>query len=282
MSSRLILMLFAILIINGCDQKASEPAEGSSALVSEILATVNGEAITQQDVDSMIQRTFSDFEQALLNKQTQGNVLQSLIASKAMQQVMRQELSKQQIELIENKTKAYQEELYVKEYLLKNATLKPVSTKAIQSYYERNIEEFGGGESTTIELLKSASKPTESQRDAILTAVAKLKLESDWSKFANTNTDLGLQHFRSVVQPGLFDPVIEQTIKPLKRGDVSGVVFVKQIPHIIKIVDKQAISAKPLASVSAIIRKKLAAVELKKAIKDASDGVVQKVDVQIQ
>ena len=47
-------------------------------------------------------------------------------------------------------------------------------------------------------------------------------------------------------------------------------------------VDKKQNSAKPLASVSASIRKKLAAIELKKAIKKASDDVVQKVDVQIQ
>lgn len=275
-----VLSLLFLFAITGCQKSTDE--QNAPVSQSPVLATVNSQSITEKDVDFMIQRTFSDAENALVNDETRRNVLQSLIASKSMQTVMLQELSVEKLTDIENKAKAYQEELYVKEYLLKNAKPKPISSKAIQSYYERNIANFGGGESITIELLKSASKPSESQRDAILKAIAKLKADTNWAEFVSTNNELGLQHFRSVVQPGLFEPVIEQSIKPLKVGDSSGVIFVKQVPHIIKVINKQKNVAKPLASVSASIRKELAAIELKKAIKKASDDVVQKVDVQIK
>ena len=282
MTLRVFFISLAVLGLGACEQKPTQTSETKKKVGSAVLATVNSDPITQQDVDFMITRTFSDAEKAIASQEMQRNVLQSLIASKAMQKLMQQELSKEQIKIIENKTKAYQEELYVKEYLLKNATPKPISSKMVQSYYERNLDEFGGGESTSIELLKTAAKPSENQRNTILSSVEKLKTQSNWADFAKNNTDLGLQFFRSKIQPGLFDPAIEQAVKSLDAGDVSGVVFVKQIPHIVKVLDKQKNAAKPLSTVSSAIRKKLAAIELKKAIKTATDDVVKKVDVSIQ
>jgi len=277
MNIRTSLLLPVIFIVSACNQASVE-----SEPLAAAIATVNGDAITQEDVDFMIQRTFSDPENALKSKETRENVLQSLIASKAMQQAMLKTLPAEKINFIENQTQSYREELFVKEYLLNSAKPKPISTKSVQSYYERHIEEFGGGERTTIELLKTANKPNESQRNSILSIVSQLKANSDWAEFAQSNPELGLLHYRSVVQPGLFDKSIEQSIKFLKEGDLSEIIFVNQVPHLIKVIDKQEITAKPLASVSASIRKKLAAIELKKAIKKASEDVVKQANVQIK
>jgi hypothetical protein len=62
----------------------------------------------------------------------QAKVLESLIASKAMQQKMRATLSEGKLADIKNRAMAFEEELYVKEYLTEFATPAPVSSKMVQ------------------------------------------------------------------------------------------------------------------------------------------------------
>ena len=117
MNLRTLFVLASLAFLASCNDEQAEQSSSQETSSSVVLAKVNSQPITQKDVDFMIQRTFSNAEKALLNQQTRDNVMQSLIASTAMKQVMLNELSEEQIELIESKTKAYQEELYVKEYL---------------------------------------------------------------------------------------------------------------------------------------------------------------------
>lgn len=275
-----ISLVTSVLLLAGCNQETVE--QQANVPLSVVLATVNGAPITQADVDFTIQRTFSTIDKSLVDAVFERKVLDSLIAAKAMKQVVEKDLSSDKLASISHTVKAYEEELYIKEYLVQNASPKPVSTKMIQSYYERFPEQFGGGFSTTIELVKTPSRPTELQRNFIIDNIVKLKESTDWATFAKQNDALGLQFFRAKMQAGLFDPVIAQTVASLRAGDVSDMVFVKNVPHLIKVVEKEKISAKPLASVSDQIRKKIAAIELKKAIKLASESVIENANVQIK
>jgi len=122
-----------ILLITSTEQQAQ----------SKALATVNGEAITQDDIDFMITRTFSGSEQLFFNDEMQAKILDSLI----------------RLSDIKNRTKAFEEELFVKEYLTEFATPEPVSSKMVQDYYQQYPEEFGGGESREFEMLATSAKP---------------------------------------------------------------------------------------------------------------------------
>lgn len=267
------------------DKHATQKVESNEApqsVQSPVLAKVNNEEITQADVDFLIERTFSSFQQLNADDQLREKVLQSLVASKAMKQSVIKDLSSDELSAIKRRINAYGEELYVKEYLARNASPVPVSTKMVQDYYDSHLEEFGGGESRVFEMLRTSNTPTEQQRDQILDAVKGIKAEADWSTFAEQNKEaLGLVFQRSTMQPGLLNPSIESALKALKQNEVSNVVLVDGKPHLLRLIEIKERAPESLSSVSANIRKKLSAIQLKKAVKNAADEVVKKAAVVI-
>lgn len=277
------LSLMAVVMLAACNSErdTATPERASQAIPSPTLVTVNGEAITQADVDFMIERTFSGAEQLFVDQQAQSKVVESLIATRAMKQVMLTELPVEELSDIEQKTKAYQEELYVKAYLVEHATPQPVSTAMVENYYKANLQEFGGGEQKSFEMLRAQNQPSESQRDAIFAAFNQAKSSNDWSQFAASNADkLSLNYTQSVMRPGLLDASLETALRGLSKGQISEVLLVKGMPHLVRVSEVQTLPAKPLASVSADIRKKLAAQQLRKAIKKASDDVIQNAEIE--
>jgi hypothetical protein len=129
-----------LLPIAACDSgtRQSDNVEDKDSVQSEqenskVLVTVNGETISQADVDFMISRTFSGSEALFLDEKMQAKVLDSLIASKAMRQSMLKALPEEDRVQIQQRAKAYEEELYVKEYLVQNATPEPVTSAMVQN-----------------------------------------------------------------------------------------------------------------------------------------------------
>lgn len=274
--------LLLMLSLAACNQAPSNPESSLDSPeqqdVSAVLATVNGEAITQNDVEFMINRTFSGADQLFFDDTMQGKVLDSLIASKAMKQSMASSLDADTLLDIQKRTDAFNEELFVKEYLVQHATPQPVSSAMVNDYYERYPEEFGGGESRVFEMLSTANTPNETQRDAILNAVATLKTNSDWAAYA-ANNELGLVHKKATMRPGLFNSNIENAVKLAALNSASDVVLVNGIPHLIRVLKVSTLPPKPLNEVSAQIRKKLAALQLKKAVKEASATAIANASV---
>ena len=290
----LLLILSMLASLAACQQQqdtpetdAVEPINTSAATTaappslpsSDVLATVNGENITEQDVEFMIGRTFSSSDRLFDSQQFREKVLQSLIASKAMRQSITKELSTDEQQELQQKIVAYSEELYVKEYLTQHATPDPVTTAMVTDYYEKNLEQFGGGELKSIEILKANNKITETEREQLLTALPAIRQAIDWQKYAQSAT-LRLSYLRSKVQPKLLEPALEIAAKKLSQGDASDIIFIDSIPHIIRVVAIDKIPAKPLSAVSASIRKKLAALQLKKAVKKASEFAIANAKVE--
>lgn len=278
----LVLTLLSALLLAACGQQKSgeqsKEAVDDPAESSPVLATVNGEAITQADVDFMISRTFSGAEQMLMDESLQAKVLDSLIASSAMRQKMLTDLPEDTLQDIESRTKAFREELLVKEYLVQHATPQPVSSKMVQEYYTQYPEEFGGGETRSFEMLATAQKPDEATRDKILDLAASLKGNANWPAFGANNA-VGLNYKKAQMQPGLFEPALENAIKSTPQGEVSEVAIVNGRPHIVRVLSVEKLPAKPLVEVSGEIRKKLAALQLKKAVKAASDTATSEATV---
>jgi hypothetical protein len=285
MKIKSILLAFCLLLV-ACEQatielKGEPEVSTEQEDQSEVLAKVNGEPITQDDIDFMIQRTFSGSEQLFFNEEMQGKVLESLIASKAMQQKMRATLSEDRLADIKSRTMAFEEELYVKEYLTEFATPEPVSSKMVQDYYQQYPEEFGGGDSIAFEMLATTTKPSADQRDAILAQARVIKDSADWSAFANDN-ELGLVYKNVVLQSGLLAPELERAVKNTKVGETSDMVLIKGVPHAVRVTSVTTLPAKPLSAVSAQIRKKLAALQLKKSVKAASEAAISEAKVERQ
>ena len=268
------LLLVPCLFVSACEQQASDVTESPKQEIQlDVLASVNGEVITQADIDFMIGRTFSGSEQLFFNDEMQAKVLDSLIASKAMQHKMRATLPDAKLADIKNRTMAFEEELFVKEYLTEFATPEPVSSKMVQDYYNQYPEEFGGGERRAFEMLATTTKPPEATRDVIFAMAETIKGKANWSNFANNN-DVGLVHKVATMQPGLFAPALERTVKSTKVGQTSDVVLIKGVPHMVRVTSTNVLPVKPLSEVSANIRKKLSALQLKKSVKSASKAAI--------
>jgi len=259
----------------------SDPAISEQQDTSEVLAVVNGEDITEADVEFMIDRTFSNVDRMFDSAQLREKVLQSLVASKAMRQSMHKTLGSEELTEIKRKSDAYTEELYVKAYLTENATPEPVTTDMVNDYYSRNPEQFGGAEIKSIEILKAKTKLAEKQRESLLSSLPTIKQTKDWQNFAKAS-ELGLSYLRVKVQPGLLDSALEIAAKKLDIGKTSDVIFIKGLPNVIRAIKTETVAPKPLSSVSGSIRKKLAALQLKKAVKKASDEVIKSATVEFK
>jgi hypothetical protein len=192
-------------------------------------------------------------------------------------------LSTEDLAEIQRKTNAYKEELFVKEYLMQYAVPEPVTTKMVANYYNNNLQQFGGAIVKVVELLNTVRKPSEQQRDQFLSSVNAIKDSRDWKVYAKKESaQLGLVYSKAKVQPGLLDEALESIVQKLAVNEMSDVLFVKGVPTIVRVLDQQQLRAKPLAEVSPDIRKKLAPLQLKKAVRKASEEAVKEAEVIIK
>ncbi len=278
----LLLILVLTLVVTACEEPKKITEEKEETAEPIVLATVNGEKITENDLDNAIQRVFSESQRFIINddEKIKQKVLQSLISSKAMMIQLKNSASKNTLEEIEQKTQSYKEELFVKEYLSRNAKPEPVTELMVENYYKENQELFGKESIKTVELL-SGNKATASKLDTIISDFSKLDKITDWKNYAKSTESYTLNYKIVNFKQGLLDKKLDNAIKDLKLNEASSVVIISEVPHIARVIDIKTIPPKALAEVSTDIRKRLAPLQLKKAIKKVSEDVVQEVEVVI-
>lgn len=272
----------ALLVLVGCsvglfgcgDKKESDK---STELV---LATVNKEAITRADVDFTIERSFDRAYITRVDADLQQKILDSLIASRAMKQLVTQELSADEIDKIKRSSQAYEEELYVKAYLQRHTSAEPVTAEMVQEYYTQHPEEFGAESIRNFELLKAPNNLAEKQRDLLLGKVGVIRSTPDWTKAAASwQQELGLQYQQGRSKTGLLDKQLEQQIDNLKEGETSAVFYVDGAPYLVRVNKVVQSVPKSLGEVSGDIRKRLAPLMLRNAVKKSSDEARAKTQV---
>ena len=279
LSQSITILLGSILLLNGCnyteEKKHETPIEQR-----DILAHVNNEVITDEDLQFFINKTFANGSIAIRNTEIKKNILASLVASKAMKIAMQAELSKDKINEIKIKAQHYKEELFIKEYLQQYAIPEPVSSAMISDYYQEHLEQFGQVKMKTVEILQRKTKLDEGERDAILASLSIINTETNWQSYAEKEgRTLGLSYVETKFSSGLFDNNIDEVIEGMEVGEQAKITFVQGQPYIVRVISVQTLPAKPLSSVNAEIRKKLAALQLKKAVKESTEKVLQKVNV---
>lgn len=276
------LLTALVVFVSACNDSKTSATGGEVSPAAVVLATVNGKEITEDDVDFMIERTFSNADQLFIDAAIKDKVLQSLIAASAMRHAMETTLSADDLEVIRRKTNAFEEELFLKAYLVESAVPNPVTTAMVTDYYDRYPEQFGGITVKTFEQLSISGKPSDTQRDAFLGSIGALKKDKSWQVFADKKQALSLVYKKAKLQPGLFDKRLEAALKNMQPGEVSDVVFINKVPTLARVIAVDVLSPKPLHEVSAGIRKKLAPLQLKKAVKAASEKAVKNAEVVIK
>lgn len=275
-----ILMPGVLLFgLSGCGLK-EQPKELESQN-STVVAHVNDEVITQADVDFMLERMLKGQAFAQVDNTLRKKVLESLISSRAMKIQMQSLLSQEEKSEILRSVKAFEEELYVKEYLANHVVPEPVTLEMIQAYYDKHPEEFGGGTVRDFQLLVFSNARDQESRDKFLSAVPEIKFAQDWKATKSRWSELyALQYQEGRAQPGLLDQALEHAINSLNVTETSDLVYVNNQIYLVRINNITQLAPRPLADVSANIRKQLAAQQLRAAVKKASEDVLTKVEVK--
>ena len=270
-----IALVFAL---SACGEKA-DVADTPKPVV---LATVNGESITQADVDFMLERMLSNQAMVQVDEVLRKKVLDSLIASRAMKLQVQSAMAPEELAQVAQSVKSYEEELFVKEYLAKNVTPEPVSLEMVQAYYDSHQQEFGAEAIRDFQLLVLRDAKDEKKRDSLLAAASSIKSMADWRQKSKELTQkYGLQFQEGRNKSGLLDKSLEQAINKLGQGETSDVIYLDDGIYLARVTQVTQTAPKPLAEVSADIRKKLAAQQLRAAVKKASEDVLTKVEVKL-
>lgn len=281
-ATSLVLSGALLLSVSGCGSKDQQNEPSSQRDQSPVVAQVGDENITQADVDFMLERMLKGQTLAQADEALRQKVLDSLIASRAMKIQMETSLAAEEKELIMRSAKAYEEELYVKQYLADHVVPEPVTLEMVQAYYDKNPQEFGGAAVHDFQMLVFNNAKDQQARDKFLAAVPEIKATKDWLSAKNQWAQLyGVQYQEGRARPGLLEPTLEQAISRLNATEISDLIYANDQIYIVKVTTLTQLTPKPLTDVSANIRKQLAAQQLRSAVKKASEDVLTKVEVKV-
>jgi len=238
----------------------------SSLAVANTLVTVNGKAITQQEVDSeLMQATQGRFNQVPADKQQQlrGQVLEQLVAKELIFEdaqktgVMKSKDFKDEYNKVLKRVK---KELAIQVWQKRELDKVKVSSKEVKKYYDENKEEFNEKESVHA---RHILVKTEDEANTIVKELKGLKakkLESKFIELAKSKStgpsgpkggDLG--YFAQ----GQMVPEFNKEVFSMKVGTISAPVKTQFGYHVIYLQDKKASKTRAYTEVKPFIEQRL-------------------------
>lgn len=283
-----IILSMAIFtaVLFGCNGQSSDKASTQSldevvSLPNEdvILATVNGTNITEYDLEQAIQTTFGDSFHP--DAEARQKILESLVTSRAISQARTNVMTPEEKATLVKKTEGYKEQLLVKQYLSDQTTPEPVTQEMVEEYYNSHTERFGGKTLRTYEMIMSTREMTQGERDKVMAALGDASEKKEWKAFVEPLKAKGypVSFRQGQTDEKLLEPQLKQIMSSLKKGEVSNLSFVQGTAYLVRIVEEEKVSPRPLKEVSAEIRKTLVPIQLKKAVKEASKKVLETAEV---
>lgn len=285
------MLVMLSIALAGCDsgKKTSISSEAetndadestSQGYPDDTLAVVNGSAITEAQVQFSLENNFDFTTQHTGGEKLRKSILDSLIASEVIKQHAQSELSSDTLEQIRLQAAAYENELFIKEYLSAKIKPEPVSAKMVEEYYNQNPDKFGGAQIKTFELLKT-TKEDETARDQFLAEIPVIRQSEDWKTVSSKwKEKLGLTYQRAEAVPGVLIKELKTLVDRLKVGESSDAAFIKGNIHLIRVTDVRTIAPKPLVQFKTQIRESLAPMQLRDAIKKVSDQLIENAEIQ--
>lgn len=269
--------------MQNAEQKIEGAAETSvpSASRNRVLAKVNGSEITADQMDIVIEKTLGENALSVMNEEMEQKILDSMVASRAMALLAEQDLNMNEREQLDLKVAAYREELLVKDYLMAQTTPKPVTNQMVKDYYAAHPEKFGGAVRKQVDYLEIGKGFGEDKRAVLYKTLGALTATSDWQQASKKLEGEGfsVNQVSATINPALTDEPLKSLVAKTPIGEVSPVKIDNNI-YILRVNNEEKVPAKPLAEVSADIRKALAPVQLKKAVKEVSDKALEQMQVE--
>ncbi|MCX4028259.1 peptidyl-prolyl cis-trans isomerase [Endozoicomonas sp. SM1973] len=267
--------------LNQNEHQHQSTEEVNTADDDQKIAKVGDWFITQQELDFVTERTVGSSTLAVMYDQIGVKLLESLVVSKAMAQQASAALSVDEKTALELKVKAYREELLVRQYLADNAKVEPVTDQMIQDYYQKHPEKFGGITRKRYRLIKTINLPANKLTEAS-ELFSEISQNSNWqeavAELKKQNIIASIQ--TAEVNPALISDGIKKLLEGTAQGQLSPVTVVNGNLYRLEVVAEIKTPAKTLVAVSDEIRKILAPLQLKQAVKTASEEAVKDLKVE--
>jgi hypothetical protein len=276
-----VVFCFA-LMVTACS--TDQDSDSFKALPGDdkVLARVNDSTITRYDLELSMTSTLGAQGAKMLDDGGKKSMLDSLVAARAIAQAQEKTLTARDRAVLDKQTAAYREQLLVKMYLAQNTTAEPVSQQMVADYYQQHPEQFGAKTIKQYEVINSQAALTDALRDKLLAALQNADRQKDWAAWSTKLKRNGLD---VVYKSGNADPAIlgadlRSQLGALQAGQSASLSFTGGQVSLARVTGEKKIAPRPLKDVSAQIRKALLPVQLKKAVKQASDQVLTQAKVQ--
>ena len=273
-----------LLALSGCGKGNSSGMAAKPSVAETIepaLVTVNGEAITEGQLDYAMTRTLGDNAGVLVGPEVRDKVLQSLVQSRAIAQQAQKELDADQTAFMQEQVRAYREELLVKNYLQQHTDPQPVTTQQVKEYYEKNPELFGGEVIRSFEYITSAGPLADLDRENLKAKFDAVVTAKDWKQVSEQMVKAGLpvKYKQAEMSTKLLPANIKEMVTKAK---VAEGVEIRTRPDVVmlRVLAEKVTEAKPLQTVSADIRKTLAHKQMKEAVKFMASQVMSQAKVE--
>lgn len=279
------LISLLCLFLVACDN-SNQAVDVETTLLkdaSPVLVSVNNSAITEFQLESAINRTLGDSAALYGDAKFQKKMLQSLVISRSMSLLAEKQLDEQEIALLDEKVRSYREELLVKHYLQSNTQVEPVSAEQVKTYYEKYPEQFGAEIVKEFELIVSVGKLQPAEKMQLLKKFDSAKKQKNWDKWAKelSVASSPVRYKKAKAKLSILAKPVQKLLKNIAVGETSEVHYGDQL-MIARLISEEQLPAKPLAQVSFEIRKKLAPVNMKKAVKQASELAKKQVSIEVK
>jgi hypothetical protein len=289
MLARILLLCLSAYWLTGCSDSdtpsaandgQAEAVDGAAVVKSSPIAMVGGTAITEQALDQAMERFFSSSGEIRDRQRVEQQVLKSLISSRAIALLSERELDNHDRQDLALKVAAYREELLVKRYLQQHATPQPVTSEMVETYYQEHQQEFGGGTNNSFELIQTTRKLTEEERSRLIKLLGGLSQEADWESWAQRHRDEPIGWRSLNAKSELLKQPLRSLVEATEVGATSALHIDEQLT-LVKVNARDELPAKPLTQVSAEIRRKLAPVKMKQAIKEISTQAQAETEIKV-
>ncbi|TQV87442.1 peptidylprolyl isomerase [Aliikangiella coralliicola] len=246
------------------------------------IVKVGDQIITQDDLDAAILRTVGELGAFQLDQEGRSKVLESIVLSTIMAQKQMDALSVEEKQQVEIQVKAYRNELLAKKYLKENISSLPVTNEMVKNYYEKHPEKFGGKTIKTYEVIKGLTKLEGDVRKKLLAEINRVGASKNWQGEVEKLKRQGYQitYARAAHTDKSLNKQIDIILAGLELNEVSSVHYLDGMPMIFKVVESRTVEPKPLSQVRTEIRKALAPLQLKKAVRQISDELLKQANIE--
>jgi hypothetical protein len=254
---------------NNAAQEVSPAAEPTA---DDVWATVNGSPLTEAELNYSLSRFFGE---QFVDARAEVKIRDSLIASRALAQKAQTELDPALLNELDVAVRAYREERLIAAYIEATSDIEPVSASMVTEYYQSHLDEFGAATITRLHIMEASLTGAAMPEAQLSKQLFQLAQAEDWSAITLPSY---IKQYRASSNAQL-PARLQSAIKTTPVGELSGLIVEQDKILVFRVLGEEQLPPKPLAEVSASIRKRLAATQLSKTVKALTEQIVSESDV---